>query len=103
MKDVLITARGFIDTPEKWTKGLPAKDAEGFATSPHDAFAVCFCALGAIEKAARIVKKDHASQVCRFVGDVISKRLVDFNDNMNTTHADILEVFDKVIAAASES
>jgi hypothetical protein len=40
--------RELLDSEEKWTKRLYARDASGASVSPNDDKAVCWCLIGAI-------------------------------------------------------
>lgn len=96
----LRAARALIDTPEKWTQGAYALDANGKSTDPKSDVAVCFCISGAFwridwDKGA----PDGFSAFKRAAG----RYPVDFNDDPGTTHADILAAFDKAIAAEQAS
>jgi hypothetical protein len=50
--EVLQAASDLIPTPEKWTQGAYARDADGESVSWDDPAAVCFCSQGAIRKAS---------------------------------------------------
>jgi len=41
-------AHELIDSPEKWTTGAMARNADGRGVNPRSLQAVCFCAMGAI-------------------------------------------------------
>ena len=96
VKDDLIAAKALIATPEKWIKGEFERDG-------------CFCARGAIqavnldssreidaEEALEAAVPRRARHRSKFVSSV-SK----FNDDPNTTHADIMALFDRAIARAA--
>lgn len=50
---VLLKAMDIIATPDKWTKGCFARDINQDSTSADYPDAVCWCALGAIQKATK--------------------------------------------------
>jgi hypothetical protein len=94
----LIAARDLIDTPEKWTKGI---DQKGCA----------MCALWAVstvtnpdasswsprwDAAAKALAAAVPSGVDRSLGHPV----VAFNDADDTTHADIMALYDRAIATA---
>lgn len=98
---VLRGARALIATPDKWTQGAYARDAEGGERLPMDDHAVCWCAFGAI---SRVSENDWSNptdyqaihfEFSRFVGD---SSLVYWNDLAGRTHAEVLDAFDAVIA-----
>lgn len=108
VQTVLITARALIDTPEKWTKGTYARDAEGLSCSV-DAEACSFCAMGAMYTAAplyRAAPKRHTSY-CGALGTLTkecpySMCVVDYNDDPDTEHKDIMALFDRAIEASKD-
>lgn len=93
VKENLIAARALIDTPEKWHKGSMQYNG-------------CFCAMGAIGEALRetgyrewIRQSKEFKMVDRLVPDPF-RDLPLYNDYSGTTHADIMALFDRAIAAA---
>ena len=111
-KELLIEARAMIQDPIHWYKGgyaaalvkgqqVPANHKEDYA---------CFCAYGALDTTAEKSgdlgeAEDRAMHLLdesvpndfklRHGGGVIT-----YNDDPDTTHADILAVFDRAIEAA---
>jgi len=90
VKDNLIAARALIDTPERWIKG-------------ESRIGDCFCALGAIGVVSGPGAEPGLWNGCHEAlahavpnGDLYVAR---FNDDPDTTHADILALFDRAIAA----
>ena len=96
---ILKAARAKITKPERWTKGEIARNAAGKEVSPRSKEAVCWCALGALQAAA--------GKKCSFIEiDDLAYELTPrwtwiakVNDHKDTTHADILALFDRAIAA----
>lgn len=92
-KEILIAARALIDTPEKHTQGVSARNAVGNPVDPKEKQAVCFCPLGAID---RVCYNNHdyfkAYTILRGVVGMVSK----FNDTH--THAEVLAMFDEAIS-----
>ncbi len=93
VKENLIAARALIDTPEKWGKG-PDRD--------------CFCAVDALTDVAYETDFDDADHhlLGRFLPVDYAPDPSDwncpvaqFNDDPATTHADIMALFDRAIAA----
>ena len=102
---VLTEARELISEPGQWTKKFYARDALGGPVEWENPMAVSWCSAGAIGKAAGISQElqnrslerqtlfRHAlGELHRVAGD---RGLAVFNDNH--THAEVLEIFDKVI------
>lgn len=111
--EVLNRARSFIDTPEKWYKGNWSND-EGN----------CFCTMGAIVKAldfdisevitmsyedTKAKIHDHPASVA--LQEVLGIKehnlgpkgsIAGWNDFVDTTHAQVMEAFDKAITKASQ-
>ena len=110
LADDLREARKVIERPESWTKGQYAKMASGRkAHSPLMQQAVCFCAVGAVCKAVGEVDEclPRSRRLTDFLREFVpeNKRaslrgIVAYNDRKSTTHADILNLFDRAIAAA---
>lgn len=100
-REILIQARSFIDTPEKWTKGHYALNANGKPVSEQGDEAVCFCTAGALNRAGDngYVKQ----KLARLAEDRGYMGVANFNDANRTTHADVMALFDKAIANASVS
>ena len=94
--EVLKKARDLISTPDKWTKGAVARDRHGFAVEPYAQMAVCWCSVGALERAvgANLNVYYAAFAVLRKQHD---ESVVSFNDDPNTTHQDVLDLFDRTI------
>lgn len=42
--------RELFNNKDKWTKGLYARDKDGFSVDPEGSNAVCFCLVGALRK-----------------------------------------------------
>lgn len=109
---ILEQAKALIDTPEKWTKKAYAREKqdESSVLSYFDPKASCFCSLGALYRAglsascagdvprARRVL-DRATGVDHFG---FSGSIVRTNDHPDTTHTDIMAVFDRAIALCKE-
>ena len=105
VKENLIAAKALIDTPEKWIKGQ-FRDENG-----------CLCARGAcgIASGKGFASKEASrseSQLIRFLPPRMDghswqihgplSALAHYNDDPDTTHADIMALFDRAIAAQDE-
>lgn len=87
LRDDLIKAKALIDTPEKWLQGALKRNG-------------CFCAMGAgLETRNDEVLFALQHHLPNPAWDTIPG----FNDAPTTTHADIMALFDRAIAAAGVS
>lgn len=94
----LRAARAVIEKPEAWTKFEFARDARGEPASVESSDAVCFCASGAV---IRTVPGDRRGVVVDTLKHASPLgAIANFNDDNLTAHADILNLFDRAIAAA---
>ena len=86
--------RTHLSDPTHWTKGCYARDAEGEPVNVREG--VCHCLVGACILLAPDTETLDAltNRLRRFVGP-----LTIFNDHPDTTHADILALIDRAIAA----
>jgi hypothetical protein len=102
--ELLIKARALIANPENWTRMAFARDSEGVSVDELCDDAVCFCAVGAINRA----KADHGylggdNPPMKLMRGVVSQcfknsLISEFNDTR--THAEVMFLFDKTIAMA---
>ena len=100
IQDCLSDARKLIEKPENWTKGAHARDAAGESVDYDSLAALSFCASGALEK----VHKDYGSVIWTKAYSALLKSIpneyldvADYNDDPETTHEDILRLFDIAI------
>jgi hypothetical protein len=89
VKENLIAARALIDMPEKWGKGSYQEGG-------------CHCAIGAVLKVQGLLgiscfagDEENALKAALPTLDMVEH----FNDHPFTTHADIMALFDRAIAA----
>lgn len=91
----LKAAKALINTPEKWKK-------RGWGNSGSG----CYCALGAAKEAGHfnvlqiIDRKFPITAALMAQVPAGFRSVVEFNDHPTTTHADIMAVFNRAIAAA---
>ena len=113
-RDILIDARALIASPQAWTQGTGARDADGEPIGVEHDDAVSWCATGAINCAvyrhADSLDLPPALQRARErAGTILSKAVIaltlghysettTYNDQAN--HGCILKAFDVAIAAA---
>lgn len=89
VRENLIAAKALIDTPDKWIK-------DRFADGG------CFCAAGALKYGSGFEAGEvwESAEYKALLAQVPGGRpLPSFNDDPNTTHADIMALFDRAIAA----
>ena len=95
-KQTLINAKALISDPKKWTQGASARTACGAETLTKSHEAVCFCSIGAIARVStHHTFTNNAIDVFKKANDI--PYISTFNDNHS--HADVMEAFDKAIAA----
>jgi hypothetical protein len=96
--NTLRQARALIEVPERWTQTYVAVDSTGFPCSPLASEALCWCALGAVERIA-----GHDGDLHLRVSDLLRAHTPDnsvasFNDSHS--HSEVLALFDAAIKAA---
>ena len=92
VRENLIAAKALIDTPEKWCKG--AYEHLG-----------CYCALGALGMAEKGSPTRYSLDGMRGLRVWVQLPFTSvsaFNDDPTTTHADVMALFDRAIAAQVE-
>lgn len=99
----LRAAKALIDAPEKWTREAFARNAQGVPTILRKA--TCFCALGALDFAGHVaLAYDESAE--DLLKDAVPTRFMNsitaFNDHPDTTHADVMALFDRAIALAEQ-
>jgi hypothetical protein len=97
-KDILIKAREIISDEKNWTQKAQARDKDGHEVSYLRPWAVCFCSVGAVERAS-IGHPRRALAALDFLSGEICSNIAEFNDT--SSHAEVLAMFDKAIANAS--
>lgn len=90
-------ARGLLSDPARWTRGGYAKTAEGLLTGSSHSNAVCWCLAGALRKEAYELLVAPSSVAEAFAKATGIRDIPVFNDNLQTTHDDILAALDKAI------
>lgn len=92
VKQNLIAARALIDTPEKWHRGSMRSDG-------------CVCAMGAVADITKAagrtgwISETREYKALRAVLPRAFNHVPAFNDDPATTHADIMDLFGRAIAA----
>ena len=101
--EILEKARALISDKNRWAKGYFAKDKAGRNCSTRSQDAVCFCSLGALCKVMDIHFMDVTGKPAT---EALRKEvpagtdIAGFNDS--GSHAEVLALFDRAIAAARE-
>lgn len=115
VKQILIDARALIAEKHQWTQHALARDTYGNHTGALESAALCWCASGAVIKAAgRAAQFDYVAwnDIMAGIGDAnIALRanmncerpidLMTFNDTHS--HASVLALFDEGIASLGET
>jgi hypothetical protein len=99
---ILRRAREIISDPEKWTQGTYARDGYEAPIDPGDGLACCWCALGAIAKAAieMNAQPGDGSAAVDKLQVLAGSPVCSLNDHgpRFEAHAAVLSLFDKALA-----
>ncbi len=106
--EILQAARDLLSDPKRWTQGIFARRENGSTCSTFAPEAFSFCSRGALIK----VRPDDAvfqsyAEAYAFLEKCVpevyvgTEPVAHWNDHPDTTHAEVLAVFDKAIALAS--
>lgn len=82
-----------------WTRGVYARNAEGYEVNADDSTAVCWCLEGAIFK-SRTSYDNYADMMDTLERCIDGKSLVDFNDRQESVEP-VLALLDQAIEQAS--
>lgn len=96
--EIIQKARELISDEKNWIRGTYAA-GDGIDMNPTDPDACMFCAVGAVARVIGIDgsdAEDHES--VKMLDAETSAGIVTFNDNH--AHAEVLSIFDRVIARA---
>jgi hypothetical protein len=101
-REVLQKAREILTPPGAWTQGQFARNADGVGCSEYRDEAVCFCAVGALHRAAWRVNSapEWYYDALRALIAVVGHSIGSWNDAEGRTQAEVLAAFDKAIDAA---
>lgn len=104
-KEILIKIRELLADPKHWTKGSYARVKKGGESTSYDVEnATCWCLMGALNKVVNgvydssTIKAKNLLQSCLPIKYL--EQLIEFNDNKNTKHAQIIKALDCAIEKA---
>jgi hypothetical protein len=120
-RELLARARALIERPERWTQGAMARGAGGEAVAATSPRACRWCAYGALWHASWQLEHEAGGaygRVCRRAEQHATMALahavppdmdpdarprdyeavVEYNDTVTTTHADILALYERALA-----
>lgn len=95
VKEHLIAAKALIDTPEKWHRGSMRADG-------------CVCAMGAVADITKAAGRRGWISETREYKELRAalphgfNHVPTFNDHPETSHADIMALFDRTIEACDD-
>jgi hypothetical protein len=113
--DILRRARAILSEAGSWCQDAEALANDDTEVCPLSSCAVQFCALGATSRAAdrELSREDFNGTVLEMLdraaadlfpdrcdGAALPRTVAEVNDHANTTHGDVLRVFDRAIELA---
>ncbi len=97
--EILKAARELISDEKRWTQDLLGKDLDGYPVGlDRIEDAVCFCSVGAIIKVAGFTSAHYEARRVLNEHLAVGETIAGFNDTHS--HAEVLALFDSVIAEA---
>ncbi len=99
--EALVKARELLSDPAHWARGVMARNAEGDEVWAGADTATCWCAMGALGRVCPSIEARGPALhlLALSVGDC---DIADFNDDSDTTHANLMAAFDHAIELAKE-
>lgn len=98
--EILIKAKSLIDSPEKWTQEVFARDAKKQQVEHKSPDAVCFCSLGALSLVAGKDSYDFATARQYLRAAIGDQFIASFNDDH--THEEVMSAWDKAIQISKQ-
>lgn len=109
--EILEKARALIADPKHWTRKALARNSAGQSLTDSELdLATCFCSVGAIRKISPgCVPTPARGDAGCFLWEAINENVAHdgdkrtiavWNDDVKTTHADVLAMFDRAIQMA---
>lgn len=106
VRDVLVTARELISTPDRWCQRVVALDRDGIPVDADEPDAFRRCAKGAVIAANGDQGIPMYRRATLALSAIAAKRrsccITCYNDTPGRAHEDILSLFDEAIAACPE-
>jgi len=96
-RELLLALRAKLATPDRWTKGMAAKDFNGSPADPCGGDAISWCLVGACDEIGDLSSYRDAAYLLGFVGTSGHLDMVDWNDAPDRTHADVLARIDEAL------
>ena len=88
----ILQAMEIIGDRKQWTKGEFARDSKGDEVGINNKSAVCFCSIGALDKAkAGVRAKDYVNDLVEEI--YATRHVADFNDRDQTKHKHVMNMF----------
>lgn len=101
--EVLRAARELISVPERWTQDATARSVKRRPVLPRSQKAVCWCSVGAIDRATESTFSPEAMDARSFLRDAAKTNVIStWNDMRSRTHAEVLAAFDRAIVLADD-
>lgn len=97
----LTAVRALLESPEKWTQGVFARDTDSLSVEPDSASAVSWCLIGAIRQVAHNLddRAPREQAMKRAVSPFVAANIpiVEWNDKDGRTHAEVIGLLDAAI------
>lgn len=103
--ETLAKARELLEDPSRWTRHYYARNKYGDPSSDIQR-GTCWCAIGALLKVRGVnslIEVYGLQKDVNYLDQAARCRVSVFNDDPDTTHTDILRLFDKAIELAKEN
>ena len=94
---ILKDARSLLEDPDKWCKGSFANNESGYPCPAINSEAVTWCAQGAVYAVSKTDTWDQRQAALRMLQIATGTFLTRWNDYDDTTHENVLALFDNAI------
>ena len=95
--------KDLIGTPEQWTKGAAARDADGEIVDFDSNEAVKFCLVGACCRVARDYRPNVIDRyIQKAIGQYDIQAIENYNDDDSRTHDEVMATMNKAITLAMQ-
>ena len=98
---ILTKAKNRISNPNAWMKGA-------YSNQMDDTYPTCWCSFGAVDSVAADLKSDYATNrnvltlLIQSIPDGHIRNVINYNDDPETTHTDVMEMFDRAIELSED-